>query len=413
MNFLFLYSNLGIGGVQTLILRMAKWLSENGHTVHVCVANKGRDGWTVFPELERYAHVDILGVRGYQSLQISIISRHFFKNRNYDFIHAFDPIGLWIAALQSRDTGSRFVTGIYHPEYYQFRVTTLGGSYYPSEYEKLISLLPDNAFLFMNEATLEAHKHYYKRPFAHSFIMPLPIEDFSGKSAYHQFDQSRMVAHRRGLRRILSVGRFVDFKRYPLGVMDAIFRLRREGYDVVYELYGTGPLEKEFQEYAKSNGYLDFVQFKGSLPYAHFAPRVTEAFAFTGMGTAAIEAAILGVPTLVMPAYSDGNTTYGYLHEQVGFNVGEAGEPRSTFEVLQALCDLNVDEILGLRKLERKAALQFAVTNIMPNYLNIMNSSCVLSPDFELPNIETVFFKKVLRRLSVTPPNWRAGLLSG
>ncbi|RMG72475.1 MAG: glycosyltransferase [Chloroflexi bacterium] len=395
MKFLFLYSNLRIGGVQTLILRMAKWLSQHGHSIHVFVADAHQDESFIASELRRYASIDIVGVRGYQCLQIAPFTHSFFRKQSYDVVHAFDPIGLWIAAQLSKSMRTRFVAGIYHPQYYQFKVTNLGGSYYPQGYEDLISALPDNVFLFMNEATLNAHAHYYNRSFSASRILPIPIENklFGDNGPDNTFPQNESL-------RVVSVGRFVDFKRYPIGVMDAISALRKNGHNVVFELYGKGPLESEFKKYAQRRGF-DFVRFMGVVPYQKFAQTVRGALAFAGMGTAVLEAAAAGVPSLVMPVYSDGDKTLGYLHEQKGFNLGEEGKPRSTFGELERLCHLSFGERLSLGERERRSALKFSVDEVMPMYLSYVEDACVLPADFELPSIFRVFYDKILLYVKV------------
>jgi len=392
LKFLFLYSNLDLGGVQTLILRMSEWLHEHGHQVDLVIWDKS-DG-VLLRHIRQYANVHVLGVRHYQLLQLPYTASLKYRWSGFDVVHAFDPSSMWIGTQLARSLPLRLFVGVYHPEAYQFRTHSVHADHLRYD-EALFSALPDCAITFMNEGTRQAHAHYYGRTFQNSPLIPLPIvssqNDVTGSRTPH-----------RNPYRIVSVGRFVDFKIYPIGVMDAISRLRQLGFDIQFDIYGYGPLEDLFRNHVEQHGYAEFVNIRGALQYEQFSTVLSKAFAFTGMGTSLLEAAILGIPSIAMKLYARDGTCYGYLSEQEGYNVGEDGVAQQVFDLLLRLFTMSESEYDSLCETEKTTARSFTMDTVMSRYVGYAVQNCILPMRFQAPSALAMLWSRLYSRFAVT-----------
>jgi 1,2-diacylglycerol 3-alpha-glucosyltransferase len=89
----------------------------------------------------------------------------------------------------------------------------------------------------------------------------------------------------------------------------------------------------------KRYGIEDHVFLHGPLEYKKMPEVLQDAYVFVGMGTALIEAGLLGIPGV--PAIdSEGPVTYGFLYDLDGYDVGERSEGATTQPVIEMLLKL-------------------------------------------------------------------------
>lgn len=79
--------------------------------------------------------------------------------------------------------------------------------------------------------------------------------------------------------RLLSVGRLVPIKGYPL-LVDAVGMVRDRGHDVSCEIVGQGPMRDELEQQIAALGLGDAVTLRGRLDPAQVAERLDAAHAF-------------------------------------------------------------------------------------------------------------------------------------
>ena len=111
-------------------------------------------------------------------------------------------------------------------------------------------------------------------------------------------------------------------------------RLRQRGYPVKWSVYGDGPMRPSMEERIRALGLGNSITVLGSVKHSEFARVLRTAYAFVGMGTALIEAALCGVPGIVALAYDTTGVSYGLLYNLPFGNVGELSDqaPASSVE---------------------------------------------------------------------------------
>jgi len=359
MKILFICSTLNTGGIETLILRMSRWLSQKGHSVTVLVYCGGE----LTVEVMKYANVYILSKARYHLQGFSFFTNSF--DDNYNIVHAFNFESAWIGARIAQINKARFIVGVYHPQAYCF----YEGNNKPlflTKYFELFNRIPEENILFMNVATKNTHKKKKKKKFVNSKVLPLPIED---NSAY--------IKHPRKIckkpYKIISVGRLVEFKNYHFGIIDSILEFEKQNINVEYYIYGTGRLQDEIHQYILKKGLNNRIFLMGTVPY-HLLPKILEsAFAFVGMGTSLVEAAMVGIPAFAMPPWDRSGITFGLLHQLPEYTLGEDGAPKIWANEFLKLVDLSVQEYQNVAKRERRSAEVFSIEVVMNNYLKYYN----------------------------------------
>jgi glycosyltransferase involved in cell wall biosynthesis len=221
-------------------------------------------------------------------------------------------------------------------------------------------LLPDNCKFFMNDAVRSFHETCLNAHFHDSRIMPIPINN-----------TAPVKAMRRPFR-LVSIGRLdTHMKTYNFTVPAILCELRNEGCTIHWDIYGVGNIWL-LERIIKDNNVEDLVTLHGHLPYSKMGSALEGATAFLGMGTAALEAAMFGIPSIIAVAYRSVPESYGFLHD-VPFGI--LGEPSSTWikvrsikSVIRDIYDANDAKYSELVKLDREAALRYDVNTLIVDF---------------------------------------------
>lgn len=324
LKIMFIYSQLSLGGVETLIVRLANWLTYKGHQVSLILIKKSSLDNLLSDKVKLF-YIDKSTSLFRPYVLANLIKNDFFQNP--DVVCSFDPISLWMSLLCHRffDKNTRLWTGIFHPRIYFFekksRVTV-----------KLIRRAflkntPDNSKIFMNEATRLSHEKFFRKKFLQSKILPIPLMNNGIRKGIPE----RFL--------IVSVGRLTAFKTYNTYMIDVVSSLIKKGFNVQWNIYGYGELEIEMIEKIKKLDLSDVIKIHGALPYKDMHSRLENAYVFIGMGTALIEAGYYGIPGI--PAIErEGPFTYGYLYTLPEFTVGERLEYEPDCSIEEMLVDL-------------------------------------------------------------------------
>ena len=219
--------------------------------------------------------------------------------------------------------------------------------YHASRIEKLHlkllqSCVPPNSIAFMNEACQISHENYLGRDFSKATILPLPLIDNGARTV----KPSRL--------KLVSIGRLTAFKSYNTYMIEIIHELIVKGVkNLTWHVYGDGPLMTEMVSRINALDLQEHIFLHGEIPYEDMLKVISDAYAFVGMGTALIEAASYGVPSI--PAIdSEGPVTYGYVYELDGYNVGERYSEKPDVKIKYLLEKLfSMDDIEYMAECEK------------------------------------------------------------
>lgn len=365
MRVLFLCAGLTQGGIETLLVRKSRWMKEAGHTPIVWAL----EGGALEPRLREYAEVRVIGkLNGYLE---GLSSGYKACRGNFDVIFATGPQTLLLGYLLAKDTGARLLAGAYHPAAYCL-LPVEKPPYHVSLIRDLFGNIPEKNLVFMNEATRASHADYFQRDFKDSRIVPLAIDD-PGLRTIPSVSQSP--------REIVSVGRLVDFKPYPLGVIEIVRDLRKQGLDIGYRIYGKGELRPLFEQKIREYGLEDSIHLEGEIPYSELNEALKKAFVFVGMGTSVIEAAVLGIPSLVAPIFDSSGLTSGWLREHLGYDVGEEPGIRNMKEDISTLFRMSDVDYSSACRQERESASKFLVDSVGSQFIKVCDDAVDFKAD--------------------------------
>ncbi|MEA1987927.1 MAG: glycosyltransferase [Pseudomonadota bacterium] len=312
---LFIYRVLPIGGIETFFVRMAKERHKNNlNTTLLLLSKPNESNQELLKEMQKYSMVlfyyDIV-------YDIPILSKYFplitpikkekiinlFKK--VDQIHAF--VGMHALLGQKLSLVAKktvpITIGFYH------YITYTWGDGNVAYHEKLnrqfvFDYLPKECLLFWSEGNKEYHATHKGMDFSKSKTFRLGVVD----------KKNIQISGRvHSILKIVAVGRLVEFKTYNLYMLDIVRRLLDQGIPIQFDIYGDGPLHAQMQKKIEELNLHKNVFLKGSLDYSLFDETIAQYDLFIGSGTAIIQAASLGVPSIVGVENMLNPKTYGYF----------------------------------------------------------------------------------------------------
>jgi hypothetical protein len=220
---------------------------------------------------------------------------------------------------------SSLVSGVFHPDQIK-KASPLSLLYYKTIL--LARLLPKGSVYFMNDACKSSTRNKWGYVFDNFPIHNLYLEQEQNYNIWKPRKSSTL--------RVVSVGRLVSFKSYNYTIARTVNGLRERGISIVWDIYGDGPDKTRLEDEVVASGLDYSIHFKGNLSYDQLAHTIGEYDVFVGMGTAALEAAQVGMPTVLAIA-SSGDLTYGFLFEAPSDSVGEKVEGVETTPIIDVL----------------------------------------------------------------------------
>lgn len=308
-DYLFLSHTLETGGIESLLVRMANALVEGGKRVSV----RAPDG-----PMRRHlsAGVDYADSTG------RALGSGFCPPERGTEVRIWGSLPSMLSegwSLQKRlwaqwGAPSRMVAGIFHPEQWYHR-----GKWSASwiKGRLLQGLIEPGSLYFMNDATLLAHVDRWGPHLRRCPVFRLHLGG-GAELRWRPTGGAKL--------RICSVGRVVPFKTYNADALDLLQELAADGIEAEWDIFGDGPDRAMLEARAKAAQAP--LRFRGELAYDQLASTIAAYDLFVGMGTAALEAAQIGMPIAL--ALSDvPRGTYGFLFEAPGDSVAEvvAGHP--------------------------------------------------------------------------------------
>lgn len=330
---LFLYVGLPLGGIETLLVRLAEGLARRGVRVSVLLATR-RGAPELRARLHAAARIGYLdemnpvAARWMPDAPLIRMSLPLDGERlaawlggTPDACHVADTGSLLLALRLAEATDIGPLTlGVYHDNEYLYEdpLTTCIGR----DSARVLSEAPAENLVFFNETSIRAHAARYALEASLLSCCPIGVDlsRFSGPPAGRPGN------------RIVSIGRLTPFKTYNRVMLDVVERARNNGVALQWEVWGNGELRPWLEQQIASRDLGSLVSLKGELRYDEMERALSGALAFVGSGTALVEASAAGVPAIAAIEHETGEATYGCLHDFSGLSYHDAGlaHPRTT-----------------------------------------------------------------------------------
>lgn len=330
---LLVHGSLRMGGVETLLVRLAREFSSRGITVRILLLTRSADPGLI-REVNRCATVCYLDqfvplpVFGSERLTLLAAFLKLDAARLADMLAGIDHVHftesltmmLCAAVLARLSAPVRITGGVYYQHEYD----------YASPNQRYCCLAMAQHFSFhAASGRVMFHGEAAKRGLAERLGLDLtdcplvPIGIDVRRARPRDLQRVRRT-------KVVSVGRLTEVKTYNFQFLVAVAELRRRGVPLEYHVYGDGPARDRLRHRIDELGLSSAVHLHGTLEYSSFGETIADAGLFVGSGTALIEAAACGVPALIGIEAQADDHSYGYLHEMSGLAYHEKGIPHPT-----------------------------------------------------------------------------------
>lgn len=395
MNILMVYGQMELGGIQTLILRMCRYLTDNNCKVTLLLEQAEGDLYSVITD---YVRVVIVGPSAWNKNHF-----HELDGEKFSHIYCFS-ITSFLLGLRIQHVcipGARVLTGVYFPREYCWK--SAKKSYIQKLMLDIMLKIPEENILFMNKTNATVLGECVGKNFESSQIIPIPIYIEQTKSFRKNINRNNIV----------SIGRITDFKTYNFHMVDVVKHLNMQGYSFKYNIYGYGDQEQQLREYIKQRKMEDVVQLHGAVSYHDITNVLSSAFLFIGMGTALLEAAAMGVPTLVSIESAKKPSTYGFFHEIPidDGNLGEMDTKRKIFNIGNKIEWVYKKTDEEYKNIEKETLLQvkkYSIETVMKKYI----SALLNAKEFKYPitkkmiwlRYSDMWIWRILKRVGIPHP---------
>lgn len=374
---LFIHGSLSMGGIETFYVRMAKERHKMGQTTRILLLTpRSRSNAELLAEAYKYADIYFLSeismlpvwvtekIPYHLSLLVPLDKKKVLEVvEESSHIHVSGGFGAYMALRLLKLTRLKIpiTIGLYHSLEFSWGEGKLP-FYECKNRELFFKIIPKKNIVFFNEAMID----FYGEDFSNVNLFPIGVID--------QKDGIKKIIINNDEKLVLgSVGRLVEFKSYNLWMLDVVSSLKDAGVDVSYLVYGDGPLKGEMQRKIDGLGISEQVILKGTLDYSDFPGAVSVFDVFVGSGTAIVEAASLGVPSIIGVENENAPLTYGFLSDIPGFSYNEGGlyKLHPVLNVLENFLKLNVEEKNFLCHEHIKKAEVFSISICNENFNSI------------------------------------------
>ncbi|MBE0448533.1 MAG: glycosyltransferase family 4 protein [Actinobacteria bacterium] len=324
---LFIYGALPVGGIETFFLRMAKERHRLGLPVSVLLLSKPeKSDKKMLAEMRQVAKVYFLSDLFYGSfgpcakfpLLLPIkkeTTEKIFSEVNQ--VHAFDGMHalLGYRIISQLGLSLPITIGFYH------YIKYIWGGNEVAHHERInrkfiFDYLPQESLLFFSEGNRKLYENFRRICLSGAQTFRLGVVDEKLVSVSGAISNPL---------RIVAVGRLVEFKTYNIYMLGVIKKLKENGVNVRLDIYGEGPIQNKVESLVRELALEEVVTLKGTLDYNDFNIVVGDYDLFIGSGTAIIQAAALGVPSIVGVENVISSETYGYFCDVCDFEYNVKG----------------------------------------------------------------------------------------
>jgi glycosyltransferase involved in cell wall biosynthesis len=374
MRVVFVYENVyAVGGIQTWLQRVVPRLRSEGHDVSLLTRPRCRE-WDVTSET-----IDVLARYG----PVHQARPHWFRAGRavepplgeVDVLFACSLQALLAAGFVQRRLlpRAKVVAGVFHPREYCSKAPPLERRFGLRLGVRVVRRLPLENMVFITEGTVRQTSDCVGRDLTGAPVLPIAIDTDALHPAVPRVVDRTKIA---------SVARLDRQYRHHGQMIRVIDELRDHPRRFTYHAYGDGPTRADLEAEVRRRGLEDRVFLHGAIPYERFASAVGDSFAFVGSGTALLEAAACGVPTLLTIAGESEPLTHGFIHEAAGGELGGylPGHPKRPIAAQLAwLAGRDESEYAALELGARARAEDFSVTRLTPRLVRILEGAAPFS----------------------------------
>ncbi|MEM5512886.1 glycosyltransferase family 4 protein [Pseudoalteromonas sp. AS84] len=371
---LFIYGALPVGGIETFFMRMAKERHRLGlHTTILLLSLPHESNPELLNEMKKYANVlfpdDIFLNLGKFTRRLPLLVP--VKKRalerileNVDQIHASDGMHALVGYRLSNMLNKNIIVtvGFYH--YIKF----LWGGDNVAWHEKvnrkfIFDFLPEKSLLFFSEGNRQLYIKHKRKKLTDANTFRLGVID---KKDIKVSGEVNLPI------KIVAIGRLVDFKTYNFYMIKVLKNLKTKGFNVQFDIYGDGPLKAQIADEINKAGLSESIHLKGTLDYLKFDETVSNYNLFIGSGTAIIQAAALGLPSIVGVENVIEAETYGYFSDVNQYEYNLKGLDLEMISV-----ETIIEDYINMNTQQRKALISSHLECID----SFTNESCQKSMD--------------------------------
>lgn len=275
---LFINRRLSVGGSERVMALLANGMAEEGIKVDMAVIQNMERTY----EVDDRVNIIQLDYDGCNFLTRTLkrikMLRKIMKEGNYDGVISFLHIINFLTIIAGRGIKNIVVSERADPRMAATMLIRFGRKYLYPKAAKLVFQTEDAKSCFPNKIQKKG------------YIIPNPIND-------------RLPEPYKGERKktIVAVGRFTLQKNFKMSI-DAFSKLHKDYPEYKLIIFGTGILKDELNNYVKSMGLEEFVEFPG------FVKNIIEEIAdagmyisssdFEGISNSMLEALAMGIPSV-------------------------------------------------------------------------------------------------------------------
>ncbi len=300
-----------MGGIETLILRILPELTYGESTIVV----SGSDG----PMIRRLP-ANVIKFDGNNELFSTLGIVDFIEKRNLPKDIVFITFNPWSLVNVFVIRYILYFKKNYKIRSFYFaphsRALFFAGNKLSNNFIRKIFLrAPMASTYFMNDVALLAHEKEWGMSLKTWPVLRLPLSK----------RDTTWVANDSDILRIVSIGRLVPFKGYNRAAPNIVASLLLDGIRVVWTIWGDGEDQEEVEALIARYNVDGSVRLCGQLAYENIEEELERHDLFIGMGTAMLEAGLVGIPTIC--ALENGTDEgYGFLPDAPSDSVGDKKE---------------------------------------------------------------------------------------
>jgi glycosyltransferase involved in cell wall biosynthesis len=339
-NVLFVVGQLTIGGIETYVVRMARAYSKAGGKVSIWVVKRSWD-----PELLSLLK-DVADVTFISKLTHYPVWMHSpALPPKVDLVFTTGRLSLLIAAYACVKAAwpVRLVAGVFSQwEYCSDAANPKSGL----ASEILNKIGPTNT-VFCTEGCRSYHQTKLGMDFTVSIVSPLLV-DLPTPSTRRRRKQKDPI-------QIVSVSRIVSFKTSNYQMPGVIKQLVERGVDAYWTHYGDGPEGAHVQAKIAEFNVGSRAKLAGTVPYSKIHKIIEKADLYVGGGTTLIEAAALGVPSLVALDENPTATTPGFFFDRLGHYTSDLAGDEELEDIVDVIHRFSLLDDAELNKYRHKS----------------------------------------------------------
>ena len=334
------FSHFDTGGLQTFIIRVCQWCRK--HNIDSLVFYE-----TIDQNMKRICkeeNIENFGIYSIKEIGKKLREKDYLYDDNV--IITFElPEFLMFERIRKKYLKNQEV------KHYLYNVSVNGmifgreftgkiGKIIYKFYQKIsIMYCNNNQLLFMDKETRMAAYTYYclQNDINNVYLLPM----FISKEPEYNIAKTR--------KKILTVSR-ADFpyKGYLIGLIDDFDKLC-EKQDVYLQIVSFGKDVGKLKEKIKNSKYHERISFFEGATLEKIRELLLESYVYIGMGTTVLDAADLGVPSIVIFHSTMKNIASGFFHENPTV-IGRCGDGKPAIDLLNEILDCSIQEYKSVRE---------------------------------------------------------------